>query len=202
MKRTKEEADITRQTLMKAALVVFSRHGYAATRLEDIAQEANVTRGAIYHHFGGKAELFNALVGEFSTGAANVTAQLMASSESYVEALRQMLLTTWEYLESNADYRAVMELTLFKTGVDEELAEGMRLKKEGTRLMTEQLAQFIADGMAKGQLRADLNPLDTARAFIAAQNGLALLWLFDPEAFSLRASAQVAAEILVRGVTP
>ncbi|MFN8374971.1 MAG: TetR family transcriptional regulator [Anaerolineae bacterium] len=202
MKRTKEEADLTRQTLMKAALVVFSKHGYAATRLEDIAQEANVTRGAIYHHFGGKAELFNALVSEFSTGAVDVTTQLMASSQSYVDALRQMLLTTWDYLESNADYRAVMELTMFKTGVDEELAEGMRLKKEGTRLMMEQLAQFIAEGMAKGELRADLDPLETARTFIAAQNGLALLWLFDPEAFSLRASAHAAAEIFVRGVIP
>jgi AcrR family transcriptional regulator len=61
MRKTKEEAEITRQNLLKAALVVFSRRGYNATRLEDIADEAGVTRGALYHHFGDKESLFLAV---------------------------------------------------------------------------------------------------------------------------------------------
>ena len=40
MRRTKEEAEITKQNLLKAALEVFSRKGYAATRVEDIAKPA------------------------------------------------------------------------------------------------------------------------------------------------------------------
>src|SRR5262245_133657 len=116
MRRTKEDADITRQTLLKAALVVFSKHGYAATRLEDIAQEANVTRGAIYHHFGGKAELYNALASEFASGIGSVITQTMEQGGGTVEMLRRMLVSTWEYLESNDDFRAVMELTMLKTG--------------------------------------------------------------------------------------
>ena len=47
MSRTKEEAEVTKQRLLKAALDVFSRKGYADTRLEDIAAEAGVTRGAM-----------------------------------------------------------------------------------------------------------------------------------------------------------
>jgi TetR/AcrR family transcriptional regulator, acrAB operon repressor len=199
MKRTKEEAEITRQTLMKAALVVFSRHGYAAARLEDIAQEANVTRGAIYHHFGGKAELYNALVGEFSSGITEVLTQAMTEGSS-VERLRRMLISTWEYLESNADFRAVMELTMFKTEMSAELEEGIRMKQEGIRKMIEAIAQMINDGMAQGELRADLDAMEAARAFIALQNGLTLAWLLDPQAFSLNDSAHTAAEIFVRGI--
>ena len=66
MRRTKEEAAITREQLLKKALAVFSKKGYAATTLQNIAHEADVTRGAIYHHFGGKAELYNTLIREYS----------------------------------------------------------------------------------------------------------------------------------------
>ena len=52
MRRTKEEAEQTRRALLDAGLRVFSRQGYAAIKLEDIAREAAVTRGAIYWHFG------------------------------------------------------------------------------------------------------------------------------------------------------
>ena len=44
MRRTKEEAEQTRQKLLDAALTVFSQKGYTATRLEDVARMAGVTR--------------------------------------------------------------------------------------------------------------------------------------------------------------
>ena len=62
MKRTAEEAEQTRQELLDAALAIFSRTGFEAARLEDIAKTAGVTRGAVYHHFGGKPELYLALL--------------------------------------------------------------------------------------------------------------------------------------------
>jgi TetR/AcrR family acrAB operon transcriptional repressor len=200
MKRTKEEAEITRQTLLKAALVVFSKQGYAATRLEDIAAEAKVTRGAIYHHFGGKAQLYNALVSDFSSGIENLIGETIAEGGSTPEVLRRLLINTWEYLETNADYRAVMELTMFKTGVDAELEEGLRMKQEGTRSMVDGLAQMIHAGIERGELRADLDPQATAQTLISVQNGLALMWLLDPLAFSLKNTARTAAEIFVRGI--
>ena len=51
MKKTKEEAEITKESILQAALEVFSKNGYAASRMIDIAKEAGVTRGAIYWHF-------------------------------------------------------------------------------------------------------------------------------------------------------
>ena len=72
MKRTKEEAAITRATVLKAALTVFSKKGYAAARLDDVAKTAKVTRGAIYWHFKGKADLYNTLIEEMSARGASV----------------------------------------------------------------------------------------------------------------------------------
>ena len=50
-RRTKEEAQQTREALIEAAEVVFHRKGVSASSLNDIAKEAGVTRGAVYWHF-------------------------------------------------------------------------------------------------------------------------------------------------------
>lgn len=59
-RRTKEEGALTRESLLRAALAAFSTKGYAAATLEDVAAKAGITRGAIYWHFGSKAELYTA----------------------------------------------------------------------------------------------------------------------------------------------
>src|SRR5262245_49655740 len=51
MRRTKEEAALTRAAIVEAGLACFDRHGINGTTLDDIAAEAGVTKGAIYHHF-------------------------------------------------------------------------------------------------------------------------------------------------------
>lgn len=83
MKRTKEEAEQTRQDLLNAALTILNRKGFEATRLEDIAQEAGVTRAAIYHHFGGKVELFFALLNDASAQSNKAIQQAQEKSLSF-----------------------------------------------------------------------------------------------------------------------
>jgi AcrR family transcriptional regulator len=51
----------TRAALVAAGRVLFGRAGFAATSVEDLAREARVTTGALYHHFPGKAALFEAV---------------------------------------------------------------------------------------------------------------------------------------------
>ncbi|HEV7678432.1 MAG TPA: TetR family transcriptional regulator [Candidatus Dormibacteraeota bacterium] len=51
----------TRSELLVAARRLFGEQGYAATSLDDIAARAGVTKGALYHHFRGKADLFQAV---------------------------------------------------------------------------------------------------------------------------------------------
>ncbi|WP_311195329.1 TetR family transcriptional regulator [Suttonella sp. R2A3] len=61
MRRTKAEAEQTRQSLLDAALALFSEQGYESTSLAEIARTAGTTRGAIYWHFKNKADMLNAL---------------------------------------------------------------------------------------------------------------------------------------------
>src|ERR1700761_7158596 len=62
VRRTKEEAQETRHRLLDAAEVLFQAQGVSQTSLQQIADRAGATRGAIYWHFKDKAALFNAMM--------------------------------------------------------------------------------------------------------------------------------------------
>ena len=61
-RRTKEEALATRHRLLDAAELLFQAQGVSNTSLQQIAERAGATRGAIYWHFKDKADLFDAMM--------------------------------------------------------------------------------------------------------------------------------------------
>jgi AcrR family transcriptional regulator len=56
-----EQAEATRRRLIRAGRRLYGRKGYADTSIEDVARAAKVTRGALYHHFDDKRDLFRAV---------------------------------------------------------------------------------------------------------------------------------------------
>lgn len=200
MRRTKEEAAITREQLLKKALVVFSKKGYAAATLQDIAQEADVTRGAIYHHFGGKAELYNTLIREYADRGNVIMQQAVSEGGTLLDILRRVFVRQLQVIEEDREMRALMELYLFKTGLVPELEEGRQQQIDSGVGLIEMLAGIMSQGMQQGLLRSNVEPKEMARAYLAFQNGLINLWLTAPEQFSLKASAEAFADVLMAGI--
>lgn len=200
MKRTKEEAAVTRVTLLKTALSVFSAKGYAATTLDDVAKAAKVTRGAIYWHFKSKADLYNTLVQEFSARGAVVVQEAVAEGGTLIDILRRIFVRVCTLIEEDKETRAVMELTLFKTGLDPELQPGRKKQIEAGNALLKGITEAMSQGIAQGVLRSDIAAADMARAFIAFENGAIQLWLLTPKSFSLKRSAESFADILVSGL--
>ncbi len=200
MRRTAEEAAQTRQDILNAALTVFSQKGYHATRLSDIASAANVTRGAVYHHFVNKAELYIALIEDASTSGGEAVQQAIAAGGSFAETCALILVNSLTLLERNERMRQITELSLFKTGHDPDLSELEAMRREQAVTTVEGIAQWMQQGIANGDLRADLNPQDVARAFIAYQNGLIQLWLSNRDVFSIGESAPAFADIFLQGI--
>jgi AcrR family transcriptional regulator len=73
------QAEATRALLVDVAKTTFTRHGYAATSIDDIIQEAGVARGALYHHFSGKEALFRTVYEEVE---AEVVAKVLSAAAS------------------------------------------------------------------------------------------------------------------------
>jgi AcrR family transcriptional regulator len=202
MRRTKEDAELTRQSLLEAAIKVFSKQGYAATRLEDIAEAAKVTRGAVYHHFGGKAELFTEIVDNASQTSDRAIQRAIQEGGTFIEVMKRILVYTVRLLEEDLQYRASTALLLFNSWESSELSS-MREKqiKEGIATL-EQVTGFFRMAQSQGAIRADLDPEVAARAFLAYQNGLTFLWLVSPGLIDTEKHSEGLADAFVQGIAP
>jgi AcrR family transcriptional regulator len=91
VKRTQaERSESTRAALITAARALFAERGYAGVGTEEIVRAAGVTRGALYHHFKGKRELFEAVYERIEVELAERIAgsALAAGTASPMEAMR------------------------------------------------------------------------------------------------------------------
>ena len=114
-----DQAERRREALLCISLRLFSEKGFHGTSIRDIAREAGITEGLIYHYFQSKKDLLKAIV------AASVD-----DSEVYQNS---------ELLES-----APIDQALWKIGVD--VLERLRKKKEIFRLMLAEAGLFERDG--------------------------------------------------------
>jgi TetR/AcrR family acrAB operon transcriptional repressor len=200
MKRTKEEAAVTRATLLKAALSVFSSKGYDAATLEDVSAAAKVTRGAIYWHFKSKADLYNTLIEEISARANIVVQSAVSEGGTLLEILRRIFVRQCSLIEDDREARATMELVLFKTGLNPDLKAGRKKQIDEGNALIAGIADAMRMGIHQGILRNDIDPTDMARAFLAFENGAIQQWLASPKSFSLKTSAESFADILIAGL--
>lgn len=201
MRRTKEEAEVTREKLLDVALPIFSKKGYAKTTLSDIAKEAGLTRGAIYWHFGGKSELYNALVEERFSNANKLILDIFTDNRSPLEKIHNLLITSMEYVEKDKEYRAIMELTLLKTEVIGEVEDMMKIKEEGTKAMIGEVEKIIEKGKSLGQFRDDLNSKSVAISIISLINGIVSLWLMNSDSFRISEHSEAITRNFLMGIT-
>ena len=78
------QAEATRNLLIDVARKNFTEHGYAATSIDDVIQQAGVARGALYHHFPGKEALFRAV---YESVEGEVVARVLAAAAAQTSPL-------------------------------------------------------------------------------------------------------------------
>ena len=84
--------------LLEAAFAVFSRRGYRATRLEEVAEAAGVTKGAIYHHFDSKEELLRrAIEHRHHVMFAEIESTSAGTGAPAPVRIRQALRRVWQH---------------------------------------------------------------------------------------------------------
>ena len=90
-RKTKEEARATRESVLIAALDLFSEKGYSRTTFADLAKRIGMTRGAVYWHFDNKPALLAAMVDYFCSLRGKRVQQHFSETQS-LEELRRLLL--------------------------------------------------------------------------------------------------------------
>ena len=193
VRRTKQEAQETRSCILDAAERVFEQHGVSGTSLNDIAQAAGVTRGAIYWHFRDKADLFNAMMERVTlpleqagrgdgTKAGSLDIEQMRAA--FVDVLRQIV--------GDAQMRRVFGIAVHKI---EYVGELTAIRDRHLAVRDECLADAQRT-LQRAQRRGELAPGVSARAAAiglhAMFDGLLQNWMLDPQGFDLvRVGSQV-----------
>jgi len=121
----REEARATREALIAAGRALFAARGYAAVGTEEIVRRANVTRGALYHHFADKRDLFRAVhegveeelvagIGERMAGVSDPWEVMVAGTRAFLDAcgepaVKQIVLTDAPAVLGWSEWREIDE---------------------------------------------------------------------------------------------
>jgi AcrR family transcriptional regulator len=158
----------TRERLLLAAADVFARRGYDGTRVADIAVAADVSGGALYAHFGSKAEL---LVAALSTHGRRLLAEVLTADPA--RPVTDLLLAIGRRLPRRRDARGYLIVeALVAARRDEDVARPMR-DYVGER--GDSLAEVVRLAQARGELDPSLSPTALAHLCLLLSMGSALI---------------------------
>jgi TetR/AcrR family fatty acid metabolism transcriptional regulator len=182
-----------RKRILDAAVRVFAKKGFYATRVSEVAKAAGVADGTIYLYFKSKDELVVSLFEDRVDRLLTFLQTELPSAAGASGKLRRIIELQLGLLEGERDLAEVITVTL----------------RQSTKLMKEYaapkftayldvIARVVADGQASGELRGDLSPHLAARAIFGALDGITMTWaLGKAERGGLvRASGQLAELVL------
>lgn len=154
--RWERRKDARPQELLAAALEQFVERGYAATRLEDVARRAGVSKGTLYLYFENKEELFKAVVRESIVLPIGEAEHTIATYDGGSGALLGVILMTWWDQIGATKLAGISKLMMAESGNFPELAQfyNDEVIARGNGLITRVLERGIASG--------EFRPLDTA----------------------------------------
>jgi AcrR family transcriptional regulator len=95
-----QQRELTKQALLRESRRLFSSRGYGAVGLAEIVQAAGVTKGALYHHFTGKADLFRAVLEDLQQ---EVGRRVSMAADAHDDPWTQLTAGCQEFLTATAD---------------------------------------------------------------------------------------------------
>jgi TetR/AcrR family transcriptional regulator, fatty acid metabolism regulator protein len=160
-----------RRQILRAAITVFARNGYHASKVGDVATEAGVAYGLVYHYFGSKERLLETI---FRRTWANMLEQVEeversdATFREQIRAIARIVLGAWE-----------VDPDLIRVLV-KEVARGPQLQHEvdEIQLAFAALERVLARGQERNELRGELEPRLAAWILYGALEEILTGWVF------------------------
>lgn len=160
----------SRERILDAALRLFARHGYAATPVRRIAEEAGVSQGLLYNYFDGKESLLRAL---FEQTAGDVERSLVeaAAGVTPAERIERLVRSAFAIVSEHLSFWRLSYQLRMQPGVLEGLEAATRTWTESTR---ERLERLLRDAGVQ-------DAATEARVLFAAIDGAAQHYALDPD---------------------
>ena len=199
MRRTKEDAEETRQKLLHSALEVFGEKGFAAPRLADIAAAAGLTRGAIYWHFKNKEELFLELIRSRINPFIQVVEEIFVRRLSPLNALKAIVAEVPGALLNQDDLLANQKLIFFKKRAVGGFPQVESLIGDELAELKKRVVALIRKGQKAGELIA-VKPEAVLVSLMALIVGLAEMVVEGRETQRIHDNLESITSLFIRGV--
>ncbi|MCB2017547.1 MAG: TetR family transcriptional regulator [Hydrogenophaga sp.] len=188
-RRTKADAEATRNALLDAAEQLFQARGVSGTSLQDIANAAGTTRGAIYWHFKDKADLFNAMMERVTLPLEETLAcagNLSAANEDPLPALRQSMFQALAKTALDEQTRRVFEIATHQVEYNDEMNPVRERHLRVRNDCLEHAARAFRAAATHHGITLPVSASTAAHGLQAIVNGLIQNWLLDHGGFDLR----------------
>jgi TetR/AcrR family transcriptional regulator, fatty acid metabolism regulator protein len=163
-------AEDKRRQLLDAAVRVFARKGFHASRVGDIAEEAGVAHGLLYHYFKSKDDVLEAVFDENWSVLLGRIAAVEKTDEPAVDQLRHItaiILRTWLHLPD------VVRVVVREFGRSPEVAERLDVLAQPIYA----IERVIARGVERGEFRRDIDPRFAATVVYGSIDELLTAWV-------------------------
>ena len=186
----------TRRQILRAALKHFANGGYAATSVQQIVNDAKVSKPALYYHFRDKAALFEALVNEAHDGRFKVVQTTAAKSKNIREQLREILVALFDYFSRNRELTRIAFSTAY--AAPGELPPGLNHLQKCKRSL-EFIHALIQRAQAAGELSDRFDSWELAYGFYGQTNFYITAHLPMPGVRANRKAAERVVELFPVG---
>ncbi|NIX75898.1 TetR family transcriptional regulator [Microvirga terricola] len=193
MRRTKQQAEETRQTVLSAAETLFLDRGYEHVSLDEIAAASGVTRGAVHWHFQNKQGLLFAIRDKLRLPVQELSDQLEGNGEmAPVDALANAISDTFARLQADPRHRGLLKV-LLRLDVTDETNSGDIFQKE----FRASLRHIFDIASRSGKLVPPWTPESATVAFNAVVGGLLVQWARGLPDFELIPDAEAIIRTLL-----
>ncbi|MDO4694352.1 MAG: TetR family transcriptional regulator [Eikenella sp.] len=186
MRKTKIEAQKTRQHLLKAALDTFYVRGMTRSSLNEIAQNAGVTRGALYWHFKNKEDLFEGLFRQvFAAVSADLNHALENHAPDIWRSWEDATVKLFERMETDETIRKFCSILHTKCEYTEQNHTIVKIMRNYQDMWQRQLSDVVSLSMEQKKLPENLDRRAAVIYMMTTVIGLLELWFNMPEQFSI-----------------
>lgn len=190
MRKTKIEAQKTRNYLLKAALDTFYTRGISRSSLNEIAQTAGVTRGALYWHFKNKEDLFEGLFQKmFAELSSELANDIETQSPDIWKSFEVATVNLFQKLETDEAVRKFCNIIHLKCEYTEQNHAVVKIMRSYQDMWQRQLTDVLVLSLQKKTLPEKLNVNLAVVFMMSVISGLMNIWLNMPEQFSISKTA-------------
>jgi TetR/AcrR family transcriptional regulator, acrAB operon repressor len=198
MRKTRQQAQETRNQILDAAERVFAERGVAHTSLEDVAARAGFTRGAIYGHFRNKGQLFLAVTNRVMLPMEMLVAASVDPDEpDPLGTIRQLLVFCLGKAVVEPHSRRVFEVLFTKCEHTREMDLVFDRQRNVARNGREQLELALRNAIVRGQLPPELDTVRASGVVPAFLGGVLRDWLLEQGSIVLPRDAEYLADACI-----